>query len=118
MRKSVARLIQIVGQTRLAGEVMRGGKAAKLNLNEDARWGSDMGSSDMGSGLVSPHCRFILVHMVRPLRLRLIGGLYHVTSRRHEIFLDDADQTNYWLTLLELPCFGAFNRVGQRWLSM
>lgn len=44
--------------------------------------------------------------MARPLRIEFPGGLYHVTSRgdrREEIYLDDADRTN-WLTLFGHVC--------------
>jgi putative transposase len=44
--------------------------------------------------------------MARPLRIEFPGGLYHVTSRgdrREEIYLDDADRTN-WLALFGHVC--------------
>ena len=66
----------------------------------------------MGSGLAITHGWTILIHMARPLRIELAGGLYHVTSRgngRNDIYLDDEDRKN-WLGLLNEVC-SRFNWV-------
>lgn len=44
--------------------------------------------------------------MVRPLRIEILGGSFHVTSRgdrREAIYLADADR-RYWLSLLGEVC--------------
>ena len=47
--------------------------------------------------------------MVRPLRLELAGGLYHVTSdRREAIYTDDEDREK-WLEILGNVCSCLFH---------
>lgn len=55
--------------------------------------------------------------MARPLRLRMPGGFYHVTSRgneRKEIFCRDEDREKFlgylpeWLTRYRRGCMGMF----------
>ena len=44
--------------------------------------------------------------MARPLRIKLAGALYHVTSRgdrREDIFIDDSDRRQ-WLEILKSVC--------------
>jgi REP element-mobilizing transposase RayT len=57
--------------------------------------------------------------MVRPLRIELAGGLYHVTSRgdcREHIFLNDADR-RAWLDVFGQVC-KRFNWVCHAWCQM
>lgn len=44
--------------------------------------------------------------MSRPLRLKLVGGIYHVASRgnrQEDIYVDDTDRIQ-WLTLFGQGC--------------
>jgi len=57
--------------------------------------------------------------MARPFRLKLAGGLYHVTSRgdrREDIFFDDADRLA-WLEVFAQTC-KRFNWVCHAWCLM
>jgi len=57
--------------------------------------------------------------MSRPLRLELVGGLYHVTSRgdgRDDIYLSDADRLA-WLDVFSQVC-KRFNWVCHAWCQM
>lgn len=57
--------------------------------------------------------------MARPLRIKLAGGLYHVTSRgdrREDIYLDDGDRL-LWLDILGQTCL-RFNWICHAWCEM
>lgn len=57
--------------------------------------------------------------MARPLRLELVGGIYHVTSRgdgREDIYLSDADRIG-WLEVFGDVC-QRFNWVCHAWCQM